>query len=193
MSKSNKKVVDSKTVYTAPNLKRLTAFVIDYVFVYLVLAMIISFAKSVVDLETANTNVQILYYFILVLLSLAYYTLIPTLVFRGERKGQTVGKRIMGLKIIRVNGTDVTFVSLLIRSLFMLLGEGMVMISTLYVLEIAGLLGLPINVIGYLGTAYIMVTLVSCTIMIIRPNRQMFHDYIANTVVILFDQKVKVQ
>ncbi len=193
MSKSNKKVVESKTVYTAPNLKRLSAFLIDYVLVYLILAAVITFVRGSMDIEAASANTQVSFYFVLVLLSIAYFVLVPTLVFRDDRTGQTVGKRIMGLRTIRVNGTNVTFVTLLIRSLFKLLGEGMVMISTLYVLEIAGLLGMPINFIGYLGTAYIMVTLVSCTIMIIRPNRQMFHDYIANTVVILFDQKVKVQ
>ena len=90
-----------------------------------------------------------------------------------------------------MDGTEITILTLLIRTLFMLVGEGMVMISTLYVLEIGALLGLPVVFIGYISTAYIMVTLVSCSLMIIRPNRQMFHDYIANTVVILYDQKVQ--
>lgn len=190
MSKTNKKVVQSKTVLTAPNFKRLTAFVIDYVVVYLALAIVITLARNSLDLDNASVSVQAAVYTLLIVLSLAYFVLVPTLIYKDDRKGQTIGKRVMGLKIIRVNGTDVTMVTLLIRTLFMLLGEGMVMISTLYVLEIADLLGMPINFIGYLGTAYIMVTLVSCTIMIIRPNRQMFHDYIANTVVILYDQKV---
>ncbi len=191
MSKTNKKVVQSKTVLTAPNFKRLTAFVIDYVIVYIALAIVITLARSSLDLENASAGIQAGVYLFLIVLSLAYFVLVPTLIFNDDRKGQTIGKRVMGLKIIRVNGTEVTMLTLLIRTLFMLLGEGMVMISTLYVLEIAGLLGMPINFIGYLGTAYIMVTLVSCTIMIIRPNRQMFHDYIANTVVILYDQKVQ--
>lgn len=191
MSKTNKKVVESKTVYTAPNLKRLSAFIIDYVLVYFVLAIVISTVRASYDLDGASAGVQAAFYFILITLSLAYFVIVPIFIFKGDRTGQTLGKKIMGLRTIRVNGTDVTVMTLIIRSLFKLLGEGMIMISTLYVLEIAGLLGMPISFIGYLGTAYIMVTLVSCTIMIIRPNRQMFHDYIANTVVILYDQKVK--
>ena len=191
MSKSNKKVVQSKTVLTAPNLKRLSAFLIDYVIVYLILATVISVSRSAMDLENASTGLQALVYLALVIISLIYFVIVPIYVFRGDRVGQTIGKKLMGLKTIRVDGTEITILTLLIRTLFMLVGEGMVMISTLYVLEIGALLGLPVVFIGYISTAYIMVTLVSCSLMIIRPNRQMFHDYIANTVVILYDQKVQ--
>ncbi len=199
MSKSSKKVVESKTVLTAPNLKRLAAFVIDYVIVYLLMSVIGNIvitllfpeAESIIDVYGQNVGAQVLFFSFLILLSILYFVVTPIFIFREDRVGQTVGKRIMGLKTIRVNGTDVTLVTLIIRTLFMLLGEGMVMFSIFYVLEIIGKLGVSINIIGYLSTAYIMVTLVSCTIMIIRPNRQMFHDYIANTVVILYDQKVR--
>lgn len=191
MSKSNKKVVQSKTVLTAPNLKRLSAFLIDYVIVYLLLATIISVSRSAIDLENTTKAVQALVYLVLVIISIIYFVIVPIYVFRGDRVGQTIGKKLMGLKTIRVDGTEITILTLLIRTLFMLVGEGMVMISTLYVLEIGALLGLPVVFIGYISTAYIMVTLVSCSLMIIRPNRQMFHDYIANTVVILYDQKVQ--
>ena len=96
MSKSNKKVVQSKTVLTAPNLKRLSAFLIDYVIVYLILATVISVSRSAMDLENASTGLQALVYLALVIISLIYFVIVPIYVFRGDRVGQTIGKKLMG-------------------------------------------------------------------------------------------------
>ena len=188
---STKKVVKSKTVYTAPNLKRLGAFVIDYIYLYLILAVVISVSRQFFDLENASTAVKIGYYLFLVIVSLAYHIAIPLYYYKEEHVGQTFGKKLMGIKIIRVNGTQVTLPVLAIRAVFELLGEGMIMVATLYVFEILALLGMPADFASYATTAYIMVTLVSAVFMVIKPNRQMFHDYVANTVVILVNQNVK--
>lgn len=188
MTNSKQKVVNTKSVLTAPNLKRLGAFLIDYIILYFVLAIAITSLQSAYDFEGASTGMQVLLYVLLIIVSLFYFTIVPVFFYRGDLKGSTIGKKLMGLRMIRVNGTDVTLVTLLIRSLFALLGEGLVMIASLYVLEIFGLLGMPASFAGYITTVYVMVTLVSATIMIIRPSRQMFHDYIANTIVILTKQ-----
>lgn len=190
MSTASKRVIESETVLTAPNLKRLSAFVIDYVVVLVGLIAVFSLSRSLIDLETASTTTQIVFYLFLIALSIAYFTLIPIYFFKGDRVGQTVGKRIMGLKTIHINGTEVTLWTLLIRSLFKLVGEGMLIITSLYFLEVLVLLNVPMQLINYLGTLYIMVSVISSAIMIIRPNRRMFHDYVAMTVVILYDQKV---
>lgn len=95
---------------------------------------------------------------------------------------------MMGLKIIRVNGTNVTLITMLIRTLVALLGEGFVMLASFYLLQLLGIFGMPESVGIYIVPTYLMITLVSATIMIIRPSRQMFHDYIANTIVILTKQ-----
>lgn len=191
MSQKNKKVVQTKTVLTAPNLKRFAAFLIDYVILYLGLGVFITLVSGYTDLSVASTGLQIGFYFFLILLTLAYYILIPTLVYRGERVGQTPGKRFMGLKTIKVNGQAVDIVTLSIRTVFALLGEGLVIISFIYVLEILALVGMPVDWASYITSAYLMVTFVSGVLTVIRPNRQMFHDYIANTVVILMDQSAK--
>lgn len=188
---STKKVVKSKTVYTAPNLKRLGAFVIDYIYLYLILAVVISVSQQFFDLENSSAAIKIGYYTFLILVSLAYHTLIPLYYYKDEHIGQTFGKKLMGIKVIRVNGTQVTLPTLIIRSLFELLGEGMIMVATLYVFEIFALLGMPASFASYATTAYLMVTLVSGVFTVIKPNRQMFHDYVANTVVILVNQNVK--
>ena len=190
MSTASKRVIESETVLTAPNLKRLSAFVIDYVVVLVGIAVVFNLTRLLIDLDSASNTTQIIFYLFLIALSIAYFTLIPIYVFKGDRVGQTLGKRIMGLKTIHINGTEVTVLTLLIRSLFKLVGEGMLIITSLYFLEILGLLGVPIGIISYLGTSYIMVSVISSAVMIVRPNRRMFHDYVAMTVVILYDQKV---
>jgi|GEM_PF-1189244 len=191
MSQKNKKVVQSKTVLTAPNLKRFAAFLIDYVILYLSLGVFITLVSGTTVLSMASKGLQIGFYFTLIFLTLAYYVLIPLFVFKGDRVGQTPGKRIMGLKIIKVNGQAVDFVTLSLRSVFALLGEGVVIISFIYVLEILALVGMPVDWAIYITSAYLMVSLVSGVLTVIRPNRQMFHDYFANTVVILMDQSAK--
>lgn len=183
-----KKVVKSKTVLTAPNLKRFGAFLIDYINLYLILVITINLSKFVVNLETAGVPAKIAYYLFLIGVSLAYFIVLPLFVYKGDRKGQTPGKKMMGLKVIRVDGSEVDLPTLLIRTVFALLGEGMVMFATLYVFEIAALLGMPANFANYISPAYLGVFFISCIFTILRPNRQMFHDYIANTVVILYDQ-----
>lgn len=188
MSSQTKKVVKSKTVLTAPNLKRFGAFLIDYINLYLILALIITLSRQFLSMDTASKGLQIAFYLFLIFVSLAYFIAIPLYVFKGDRIGQTPGKKILGLKTIRVDGSQVDLKTLTIRTLFELLGEGMVMISTLYVFEVFAQLGMPTSFANYITPAYLVVTFVSCIITVLRPNRQMFHDYIANTIVILYDQ-----
>ena len=53
---------------------------------------------------------------------------------------------MMGLKIIRVNGTNVTLITMLIRTLVALLGEGFVMLASFYLLQLLGIFGMPESV-----------------------------------------------
>jgi len=47
---------------------------------------------------------------------------------------------------------------------------------------------MPVNWTNYITPTYIAVSSVSAIFMVLRPSRQMFHDFIANTIVILYDQ-----
>ena len=119
MSKNSKKVVTTNTVLTAPNSRRLFAYLIDQIILIIGSGFILAlFGVKVLSVETIPAYLSI------VVLTLVYRILVPIFVFRGEHTGQTVGKRLMGIKVISVNGTQVSLSSLTIRSLFGLIIEG---------------------------------------------------------------------
>lgn len=181
MSKNNKKVVKSNQVLTAPNSRRLFAYLIDQVIIFISTGVIMALL-GIKELS-ASTITSL---FAIVLLILAYRILVPIFVFKGEHAGQTLGKRMMGIKVIQTNGTQASLISLSIRSVFAMLLEGFDYFAIISLYNAIGFLGFP--QIIYLLYMNIFVGLVSIVIMIIRPSHQMLHDYVANTVTILVKQ-----
>ena len=181
MSNNIKKVVKSNTVVTAPNPKRLGAFVIDQLFLYLVFALY--FAAFGV---TPDKPAPAVVFFGAVLITLAYRIFFPVFVSRGINSGQTLGKRAMGIKTISADGTDVSVKALIIRSMFMLVIEGLELLGVLYLLNAVALLGFPqITFITYMN---VVIGIASIALMIVKPSHQLLHDYVASTVVILVKQ-----
>ena len=175
------KVVQSKTVLTAPNLKRLGAFLIDHLILYIVFAVYFAFLGITPD---STGNVMI--YVGAVALALAYRILIPVFVFKGESAGQSVGKKAMGLKVINANGTQVGLLNLSIRQAFFLIIEGFDVFAISYLFSAIGLMGFP--QIFYLAYMNIAVSLLSVVLMFIKPSHRLLHHYVSNTVVILAKQ-----
>lgn len=176
MSKNNQ-----KTVLTAPNLKRLGAYIIDFILLYLVYFVYFTF-MGVTPENPASAPI----FLGAVVLALIYRIAIPYFAFRGERKGMSVGKLAMGLKIISANGQAVTLPSLAIRSLFALLIEGFDVMALLYFLNAIAAFGFV--EIVYLSYMNMTIAMASVVIMLIKPSHRMLHDYVANTVVILAKQ-----
>lgn len=181
MSKNNKKVVNSNTVLTAPNSKRLFAYLIDQVIIFLGTGVLM----ALLGVKELSAN-AIPSLFAIVLLVLAYRILVPIFVFKGEHAGQTIGKRLMGIKVIQTNGTQVTLSALSIRSLFAMIMEGFDYFAVISLYNAIGFLGFPL--ILYLLYMNIFVGMVSIVLMIIRPSHQLLHDYVSNTVTILAKQ-----
>jgi len=178
---SNNKKVNSKTVLTAPNPKRLGAFFIDQLILYVVFA--VYFTVMGVSPDKPATA---LVYLGAVVLTLAYRILYPIYVSRGDKVGQTLGKRAMGIKTISANGADITIKQLLIRSSFMMVVEGFEIFGLSYLLSTIALIGFP--EIIYVNYMNIVIGIVSIALMFIRPSHQLLHDYVSNTVVILVKQ-----
>lgn len=181
MSKNNKKVVKSNTVLTAPNSRRLFAYLIDQIIIFITTGVIMALLGIK---ELSASSIPSL--FAIVFLVLAYRILVPVFVFKGDNAGQTVGKRIMGIKVIQANGTQASLLTLLIRSMFMMVMEGFDYFAVISLYNAIGFLGFP--QIIYLLYMNIFVGLVSIVLMIIRPSHQLLHDYVANTVTILVKQ-----
>lgn len=176
MSKNN-----HKTVLTAPNLKRLGAYIIDFIILYL--AYFVFFTLFGVTVENPASAPVFLG---AVVVALVYRIVVPYFAFRGERKGMTVGKFAMGLKMIMANGQAVTLPSLIIRSLFFLLIEGFEVMALLYFMNAIAAFGFV--EIVYLAYMNMTIAMASIVLMIINPSHRMLHDYVANTVVILAKQ-----
>lgn len=176
MSKNNQ-----KTVLTAPNLKRLGAYIIDFVILYLVYFVYFTFAGVTVEKPASA-----LIFVGAVILALVYRVLVPYFVFRGEKHGMTVGKLAMGIKIISANGQPVKLLNLGIRSLFYLLIEGYEVMALLYLFNAIAAWGFV--EIVFLSYMNVTIALASVVVMFIKPSHRMLHDYVANTVVILAKQ-----
>ena len=190
MSQKSKKVVKNKTVLTAPLLRRLGAFVVDFIILYAVFIVVITASSMVMDVNALNPLTGFAFYLFLFLLGCAYHLVIPLYAHQGENQGQTFGKRLLKLKMIKTNGEAVDFKALAIRVLFASLVEGFVIFSSLYFYQAIVFLGFPVEWTMFLLSAYLTITFVSVILMAIRPSHQMLHDYVAQTVVILVNQKV---
>ncbi|MBN2877114.1 MAG: RDD family protein [Bacilli bacterium] len=176
MSKNNQ-----KTVLTAPNLKRLGAYIIDFIILYLVYFVFFSFFGVTPEIPATAPI-----FLGAVGLALVYRIIVPFFVFKGDKKGMTIGKLAMGLKVIMANGKAVTLPSLTIRSVFYFLIEGYEVMALLYFLNAIAAFGFA--EIVYLAYMNVTIAMASVVIMFIKPSHRMLHDYVANTVVILAKQ-----
>jgi len=190
MSEKSKRVVKNKTVLTAPLLRRLGAFVLDFILLYSLFIVVITGASIVFDINAFSPLVGFSFYMFLFLLGCAYHLVVPLYAHQGENQGQTFGKRIMKIKTIKTNGEAVDFRSMSVRVLFASLVEGFVIFSTLYFYQAIVFIGFPVEWTMFLLSAYLTITFVSGILTVIRPSHQMLHDYVAQTVVILVNQKV---
>jgi len=177
---NNKKVVNSKTVLTAPNLVRLGAFLVDQVILTVIFILYFAIFGS------NPSNASFFVYIGALIISIAYRTIYPIFISKGENTGQTIGKKLLKLRTISANGTNVTVKQLLIRNIFMLLIEGFEFYGAQYLVFAITLIGFP----AILNIYYmqIIIAFASIGFMLIKPSHQMLHDYVSNTVVILVKQ-----
>lgn len=111
---------------------------------------------------------------------LGYYFVLELKVY----KGQTFGKRLFKLKVIKDDGSDVDFKTILLREgLGLMIVEGYLANSSSYLRQIIQLftdfniMDLSVYLFGIISAVSILVGLVS-------PSRKMIHDYIAHTHII---------
>ncbi|MBO5109824.1 MAG: RDD family protein [Clostridia bacterium] len=95
------------------------------------------------------------------------------------KNGQTVGKKIFGIAVMRTNGVKINSICLFIRTV---LGKYTIetMIPVLIVIMIFFL-----NTIGILGSAILLLILgIELVLMFTTHNRSLIHDLLANTVTV---------
>ena len=118
------------------------------------------------------------------LFAFAYYIGIPLFVWRG----QTPGKRLCGIKIVRFDGAPVDFGHLALRQIVgVTIIEGIIANASAIwhqMLTIATGINF-VHPLMYVGFA---VTLVSCIMILVRKDHRCLHDFIGDTKVTLVEK-----
>lgn len=172
--------------------KRFVAFAVDWVFGYLCIAapVAILWLYHTKDAGNLVTNVAILgkelgastaYLAIVlsILIAIVYFVIYPL-----RKNGQTIGKKFMGLKIVKVNDEPVDLRALFIRQVIgVFLIEG-------YLCMISEMMR-QLMVLGGLNTAYLVVSFIAIMISAISAflcmkfeSHRALHDYLAKTKVV---------
>ena len=119
-----------------------------------------------------------------VLLGIAYYVLVPIY----WKNGQTLGKRLVGIKVTNIDGSNVNIKNLCSREILgAIIIEGGIICSSEYIRQMLALLS-NINVYSVLSLIATIVTGVSIILLFRSKDNRMIHDYIAKTKVIEFSK-----
>ena len=111
---------------------------------------------------------------------LGYYVILELKVY----KGQTFGKRLMKLKVVQDDGSDVTFKSIMLREgLGVMIVEGYIAQSSSYLHQILQLF-VKINIMDYMVYVFGIISVVSILLGMTSYSRKMIHDRIAKTKII---------
>lgn len=185
---NNTKVFTSNPT-TVNNFKRLIAYIIDWYAASMLAGIPVVLIYSIFfkDLEiTQNVTLLPMPYNILagviaICIYLAYFIIVPLKVYPG----QTFAKKIMNIKVVKNDDSDVDFITLLKRELVgVMIIEGYIAASSSYFHQIINIIvGQNLNeVYVYL---FGIITGLSILWACASPQRKMFHDYIAQTKLVI--------
>ena len=167
--------------------KRLVAYVIDWYLLSLLTSLPVVYIYSVInDVTTKDNSLHLLpfkeatiAFAIGIVLSLIYLVYIPF-----KNNGQTLGKRFMGIRTVKLNGDNASFTTLFVRGIIgVVLLEGAVMSTSALIqqyLEMSFGFTFP----TYVQWVYIGILILSAIFLLFSSRKQMFHDMISGTTVI---------
>lgn len=120
-----------------------------------------------------------------VLFALFYYVYVPLKIY----KGQTLGKRIAGFKIVKLDGEDVDVKTLCIRQILgLFLIESAALVVSNYIRQLVSI-SFNFYVDYYWALAGMLITLISIIIVLKTQSHRALHDYFAKTKLVLFENK----
>jgi len=115
---------------------------------------------------------------------LIYYVYIPL----KKYPGQTLGKKIMKIKIMRVDGDPLNLKTLIIRQVIgLMLLEGTAVVVSIYLWQMLTL-ATKFYIENYSTIVTYAITLLSTILVYITPSRRSIHDYMAKTRVALEEE-----
>lgn len=109
-----------------------------------------------------------------------YYVYIPV----SKYKGQTLGKKLMGIKVVNLDNSDVNFVTMFKREIIgVAIIEGGVVCTSEYMRQMVELASNS-EVYAILGIIGSVATIVSVIMLFVTKEKRMLHDYIGQTKVV---------
>lgn len=170
------------------NFSRIVAYIIDWYVATMVSSIPIVIITSIVNHTTVITQELnklplmwgVITGILAIIFYLGYYFVLELKVY----KGQTFGKRIMKLKVVKDDGNDVDFKSILLREgLGVMIIEGYLANSSSYLRQIIQLFT-DVNIMDISVYLFGIISAISILMGVASPSRKMIHDYIAKTHII---------
>ena len=117
-----------------------------------------------------------------VILTLAYFIVLPLRPAGKRQAGQTPGRRLLKIKLVHIDGTDITLKDALYRNIFILIFEGSLFPSILYIREALGkMTSMDVN---YVFSIYMAVSLVLISFCLFNKQRRAGHDLFSKTKIV---------
>ncbi|MFZ7132574.1 MAG: RDD family protein [Eubacteriales bacterium] len=109
----------------------------------------------------------------------AYYCIIPILRRKNWELGQTPGRQLMKIKLIKTDGSSLELKNLLIRDfLCVLLLQGYLTSSNIYIMSLIQITA-NLYIVPYFQSFYYVTVTVSLLMMLFSKKRQMLHDFLS--------------
>lgn len=168
--------------------KRLFAYLIDHTILVLLYAIPIKYIYSVITKKIENKITLDMFEFpyalmvfgICLLISFYYLSYLPVY----KHPGKTIGKRILGLKVVKEDGSDPDLRTMLIREgIGVILLEGATYPISGYLYSLLRILTNK-NIEKNLIYSFGVITIISIVYALINKDHAMFHDRLAKTKVI---------
>lgn len=160
------------------NVERITSSVIVLV-IWLIIYRNTGDYNTMINIDGLPSTAQYITLFIILAFTLFYNIILPMYIYEG----QTVGKKVIGIKIVKANGEKATLLNYVLRYMSILILEG-----NSYVVTFSGILFFFLNMQftaakqwnDYLFGIYAL----SALIAFFHKDRRAIHDFIGGTKVI---------
>lgn len=160
------------------NVERIATSIIVLIIWLIVFGNLGTFGTSI-NIEGLPTNIQYITLVVLFLFTLFYNIILPMYIYEG----QTLGKKVIGIKIVKANGEKATLVNYILRAFSLLILEG-----NSYVVTFSGILFFFLNMhftqAKQVNDILFGVYALSAVIAFFHKDRRAIHDFIGGTKVI---------
>lgn len=170
------------------NFSRVIAYIIDWYIATMVSSIPIVLITSMVNHTTVITQelnkLPIMWAVITGILAIVFYIGYYVVLELKVYKGQTFGKRIMKLKVVKDDGSDVDLKTILLREgLGVMIIEGYLANSSSYLRQIIQLFT-DYNIMDMAVYLFGIISAISILMGMASSKRKMIHDHIAKTHII---------